>query len=392
MKNVIQSMALLIFIASCNTKNQEHVKVDSNDASGFEFKSDIKYADCFTIIHHENYKQVLVFDVWNNKDTLSNNILIPNGSTIPSDLPKHDYTIPVPISKVAPLSSTHFGFIELVGELDAIIGVTNGERLYNRELQKRYNQGKLAELGTAMSTNLELILDLQPDVVMKTGFEDVRNNDERILDSGIPIAYNIEWMETNMLGRAEWIKFVGAFFCKEREADSVFRAIESQYLEVTNLVKNIDDRPTVLSGSNSKGTWFMPGGKSYIAQLINDAGGAYHYKNESSKGSIPLSFEIVLENLVDADIWVGPRASSLPELLLMDERYELFKAYQTGQVYNIDNRVTETGGNDYWESGVARPDLMLKDIISIFHPDLLPDHELHFYRKLTNEPYIKSAH
>ena len=391
MKFGFQSLALLVCLASCNTKKTDHMAESSKNTSGFEFESQIEYADCFTIVHHGGYKQVIVFDVW-NKDTLSNNILIPDGTVSPTDLPYHDYIIPVPVSSVAPLSGTHLGFIDLLDELDTIKGVTNGERLYNKKLQKKYQNGELAELGTAMATNLEVILDVNPDIVMKTGFEDIRNNDERILDSGIPIAYNIEWMETKMLGRAEWIKFVGAFFCKEQEADSVFRAIEDRYLAVTNLVRNIENRPTVLSGSNSKGTWFMPGGRSYIAQLIEDAGGAYHYKNESSKGSIPLSFEIVLENLVDADIWIGPRASSLPELLLMDERYKLLKAYKTGQVYNIDNRVTETGGNDYWESGVARPDLMLKDIISIFHPDLLPDHQLHFYRRLTNEPYIKSPH
>lgn len=126
----------------------------------------------------------------------------------------------------------------------------------------------------------------------------------------------------------------------------------------------------------------MPGGNSYVAKLIIDAGGDYFYKNESSKGSIPLSFEVVLDNMVDADFWFGPRAASLKELKMMDERYTLFKAFKEGRVYTQDNRVSETGGNDYWESGVARPDVILKDILKIFHPELLPEHELFYYRKL----------
>ncbi|MCG8308463.1 MAG: ABC transporter substrate-binding protein [Cytophagales bacterium] len=384
-------LALLVAMAACQRNNSEQPETIARDTTGFCFRSEIQFADCFDIIPHDNYKQIIVFDVWNNKDTLSNFIIVPKNTSLPESLPDHEYVLPVPISSIVALSGTHLGFIDLLNALDCVKGVSNGRRLYNKYLYKRFAEGKIAELGTAESGDLEQILDLAPEVVMKTGFEDVRKNDKRILGAGLRIAYNIEWMETKMLGRAEWIKFVGALFCKEAEADSIFSAIRRQYQQVAGLIVDIENKPTVLSGSNYKGTWFLPGGRSYIAQLIVDAGGDYHYKNESSKGSIPLSFEVVLENLVDADIWIGPRAGSLEELRLMDERYKLFKAYKNGRVYHIDNRTTESGGNDYWESGVARPDLLLKDIVRIFHPDLIPGHKLFYYRRLEKEPSTKTS-
>ena len=126
----------------------------------------------------------------------------------------------------------------------------------------------------------------------------------------------------------------------------------------------------------------MPGSDSYLTKLFHDAGGDYHYKNSESTGSLPLSFEVVLDDLIDADYWIGPRAKSMKELEMMDERYTVFKAFREGNVYTFDKRMSKNGGNDYWESGITRPDLILKDIIKIFHPELLPNHELYYYKRL----------
>ncbi len=329
----------------------------------------------------KNFKTVVVKNPWVAGDTLVSYVLYPKGRKAPA-VEWAEFKIPVPIDKVVATSSPHIGFIGLLDELDKIIGIANDRYVFNTYVYEGVNQGKIAEVGSLKDSNLEVLMDLSPELVMRTGMDNVRNEDARLTEIGIPISYNVEWMETGMLARAEWIKYIGAFFNKDAEADSIFRSVEKEYLKALSLTSNIDERPSIMTGNNFKGTWYMPGSESYLAKLILDAGGDYHYKNKKSTGSLPLSFEVVLDDLVDADYWIGPRAQSLKELEMMDERYSLFKAFKDGNVYTFNKRMSENGGNDYWESGMTRPDLILKDVIRIFHPNLLPDHKLYYYKQL----------
>ncbi|WP_461633162.1 ABC transporter substrate-binding protein [Labilibaculum euxinus] len=382
-QKLLTAFICIMALLACNSGSKKQVDDEYfSKTGGFNFAPNIKYSDLFNIELVGNYKRITVTNPWQESDTLSSYILIQKGTKAPANTPKADFVIPVPIDEMAILSSTHIGFVDLLGELDKISGITNGNQIYNKYLNDRFKNGEIVEIGHQMGSHLESILGLFPELLMKTGFDNVREEDSRIVDAGIPIAYNIEWMESCMLARAEWIKFVGAFFNKDREADSIFNVIEHNYNEIKQIAKIFDNKPTALSGNDFKGTWYMPGGNSYAAKLIIDAGGDYHYKNESSKGSMPLSFEVVLDNMADADYWFGPRAKSLKELEKMDERYKLFKAFKNGNVYTINGRVNEYGGNDYWESGVARPDIILKDLIKILHPEILPEHELFYYKKL----------
>jgi iron complex transport system substrate-binding protein len=186
------------------------------------------------------------------------------------------------------------------------------------------------------------------------------------------------------LGRAEWIKFIAAFYNKEALADSLFAVTVKSYLNLKALVKTVrSKRPLVLSGDNFRGTWYQPGGKSYTARLFTDAGGNYLYKKDSSRGSIPMSFEQVFKDLKDADVWVGAtNGNTLHELVAQDPRYRLFSAFKNGQVYAYTNRSTVEGGNDFWESAVARPDSLLADFMYLFHPELLPGHQWVYLEKL----------
>ncbi len=309
------ALTCIMALPACNSGSKKQVDDESFSRTGsFNFVPGIKYSDLFNIELAGNYKRITVTNPWQKSDTLSSYILIQKGTKVPANIPKADFVIPVPVNEMAILSSTHIGFMDLLGELDKISGVTNGNRIYNKYLNDRIKNGEVVEIGRQMGSHLENILGLFPELLMKTGFDNVREEDSRIVDAGIPIAYNIEWMESSMLARAEWIKFVGAFFNKDREADSIFNVIEHNYNKIKQIAKDLDSRPTTLSGNDFKGTWYMPGGNSYAAKLINDAGGDYYYKNESSKGSIPLSLEVVLDNMADADYWFRPRAKSLKEL------------------------------------------------------------------------------
>ena len=381
-KNVLGIIIMILLIACQPTKDQssENETIDLATES-FSFTPKVKYAKHFSLHKYGDVKAMIVKNPWDEGDTLVSYALYPKGSQEPA-LGWAEFKIPVPIDEVVATSSPHVGFISLINELERITGVADDRYIFDSYIYDKISTGQIAQVGSLRDSNLEVLLDLSPDLVMKTGVDNVRNEDARLTEAGIPISYNVEWMETNMLARAEWIKFVGAFFNKDEKADSIFSSVEKEYLKALSITSDISDRPSIMTGNNFKGTWYMPGSDSYLTKLIHDAGGDYYYKNEKSTGSLPLSFEVVLDDLIDADYWIGPRAESLKELEMMDERYTLFKAFKTGNVYTSNKRMSENGGNDYWESGMSRPDLILKDVIKIFHPGLLPDHDLYYYKKL----------
>ena len=384
MKTYLIGTTLLILLVACQQTQNQSAKSEASDSvkAVTSFTPEITYAKHFTIAVHENFKSVIVKNPWVEDDTLVSYILYSKEAAAPFSVDWAEFVIPVPIDEVVTTSSPHIGLIGLLDELDKITGVSNDRYVYNPHIYKKISEGQIRQVGSLKESNLEILLDLSPDLVMKTGVDNVRNEDERLTEAGVPISYNVEWMEKNMLARAEWIKFVGAFFNKDEKADSIFRRIEKEYLKARAITADIDFRPAIMTGNNFKGTWYMPGSDSYLTKLIQDAGGDYYYKNEKSTGSLPLSFEVVLDNLIESDFWIGPRAESLKELEMMDERYTLFKAFRDGNVYTFNKRMSENGGNDYWESGMARPDLILKDVIKIFHPELLPNHQLYYYKKL----------
>lgn len=385
MKGKLFIVFFVLILQGCFTKKEKKEIHKSNTiikSDGFNFSTSIKYAKGFVIKDFKDYKQLIVFDKW-NKDTLTNCIIYPKGNSKPNKLPKHDFSLSVPISSIACLSSTHIGFVNLLNELDKVQGVGDGKHIYNSFLRKKYEEGKIVDLGVHMTNNIEGIIDLSPDLVLKTGFNNVKKNDVRINQAGINVSYNVEWMEGSMLARAEWLKYISCFFCKEQMADSIFNNIETRYLKVRKLALGVNEKPKVLSGQNFKGVWYMPGGQSYMSLLIQDAGGDYYYKRDSSVGSLRLSLEVVIDKQLDCDIWLGPRVNSLSELSAIDKRYDLFKAYKSSNIYTFNNRLSPSGGNDYWETGIANPDIILYDVIKIFHPSLVPNHKLFYYKKLS---------
>lgn len=383
MKRLWIWIILLIAVTACN--NPQNPSKDSSliagEASKAAFIPEVKYAKHFTVNVNDSFKTVIVFNPWEEGDTLASYLLYPKGTKAPA-AEWAEFKIPVPIEKVVATSSPHVGFVGLIGELDKITGVAEDRYIFNSDLYEKIGRGEVGQVGSLKNSNLEVLLDLSPDLVMKTGFDNVKSEDTRLIDAGIAVSYNVEWMENNMMARAEWVKLVGAFFNKDQMADSIFNEIEKEYSTALTAAKNVENRPFVMTGNNFKGTWYMPGADSYITKLIYDAGGDYKYKNEVSTGSLPLSFEVVLDDMVDADFWIGPRAQTMNELEARDERYELFKSFREGNVYTFNKRISENGGNDYWESGMTRPDIILKDVIKILHPELLPEHELYYYQRL----------
>ncbi|MCD6331771.1 MAG: ABC transporter substrate-binding protein [Bacteroidales bacterium] len=290
--------------------------------------------------------------------------------------------IVVPVKHIAASSTTHVGFLLALHQDNRLAGVTNPGRIYNDSLFIRYRSGSLSNLGRDMAYELEPLIEVNPDLIVQTGFEGQMTG--RISKNGMPapVLNILEWRESHPLGRAEWIKVFGLVTGQLTAADSLFRIIENRYNQLVHTVLNVNNKPLVMTGNNFKGTWYMPGGENFMARLFRDGGMTYPFADTPNRGSLALSFETVLDRFSSAKVWIGVNAVSRTVLLKEDERYRSFSSLRTGRIFSINGKVNQRGANDFWESGVVRPDIILQDIINMAHPGLLQDHELCYFKVL----------
>jgi iron complex transport system substrate-binding protein len=295
--------------------------------------------------------------------------------------------IEVPVERIACLSSTHVGMLLALEGSDRIVAFSKKKYLYDREIRERMEKGGIEAVGMQRSLDKERLVALDPDILLHDGMGTEMSSTGRTLrNSGIPEMALSAWREEHPLGRAEWLRLFGILIGKKEKADSIFQERAQAYDSIASIASERKERPKVLTNAPHKGTWHVPGGKSYKGQAIEDAGGRNPWKKEKRTGGIPKSLEEVIAKAEDADIWIEPgRAKSLQGLASRDGRLKGFEALEEGEVYNNDRRNTEEGGNDYWESGPVNPHLVLKDLITIFHPDLFPERDLHYYRRLAKE-------
>ena len=264
-----------------------------------------------------------------------------------------------------------------------LVGFPSLDYISSQKTRARINQGLIKELGKNEDLNTESLLDLNPDVIIGFAIDNHYKTLKTIKKTGIPLVYNGDWTESSPLAKAEWIKFFGAFYNKDSLANELFSVIESDYLNAKKIAFNAKSKPTVLSGAMYKDVWYLPQGKSWAAQFIADANGDYLWKETKGTGSHSLSLESVLDKAEHAEIWIGPSYyTNLIQLKEAHAVYQFFDAYKTNNVYSFTNKVGETGGLIYFELGPNRPDLVLKDIIKILHPELLHEHTLYFFDQL----------
>lgn len=365
-------LIILTLFTSCTQKQPA-----KNGENGKELK--LKYAEGFSIGKTAQYICVTVYNPWKKGEIYDRYYLVKNAkTTVPDDGKK----IEIPLKTLVANSATYFEFLQMLGELDKVTGVCSAAWVYNPEILKGVKAGKIKDLGDAFNLDVENLLMLRPQAVMTSAYNAEDENSKKLSQSGLTVIYNIEWQEKSLLARAEWIKFVGAFFDKSALADSLFNDVEKRYKEISALAQKVKERPTLLSGQDFRGAWSMPAGKSFTAKMFRDAGGSYYYENDTTSGSISSDIESALIHFNKADVWVGTQANSLNELGQIDAKYKLFKAYKEGNVYNYNKRMNAAGGNDYWESAVARPYLVLSDMIKALHPELLPHYEFTYMQKL----------
>ncbi len=339
--------------------------------------SELKYARGFSISHEGDVTVVEVYNPWDNYKLLSRYKLIRSEDA----LSQTNDLIQVPVGRIASLSSTYTGMLSILDARDKLIACANANWLVDSALYARYINGELFDLGNELNTDAENVLSKNPGVVLKYIYQSPDPIDPILLKAGVPVVYIIEFMEDHPLGRAEWLKLVGALLGKEALADSIFQVIELNYLTYKNLAAKDTNMPFVLDGTIYKGNWFAAGGKSFVAQLISDANAGYAWSNDSSRGSLNLSFEAVIHRQQDAEFWINASAASLQEIETIEPRCKILQSFQQGQVYHYNKRVNPNGGLDYYETGVVRPDLLLRDLLIILHPGTI-DEETVYYKKL----------
>ena len=341
----------------------------------------LKYATGFTISKQEDYYLIKIITPYKGATEPLQYVFYPRGSERPAVAV--DAYVPVPVQRIVCTSTTHIPLLDYLHESQALVGFPSLQYISSARMRQRIDSGLVAELGIDQSLNIEKLITLQPDVVMAYTMSSDMGQFALLSEAGIPVIINAEYLEKHPLGRAEWLKLAGILFGKERLADSVFTAIEQAYLQTRQLVLQDSARPTVMSGIVYGDSWYLPGGRNYAARLLQDAGFRYLWQGDTTSAFLPLAFEAVYQRAATADYWIGVGSfRTLQELQAADSRYALFRPFTTRKVYSYNKRMGPGGGSEFLELGYLRPDLILKDLVKIGHPALLPDHRLFFYFKL----------
>ncbi|MFC4721304.1 ABC transporter substrate-binding protein [Geojedonia litorea] len=373
-------LILLIVSVSCKTETKQAI-----DTKQDVVNSEFKYAKGFSITSTENFNILTIKNPWPNSEKTYKYALIHRNMLpiITLNAEEFDGIIATPVEKLVVTSTTHIPALELLGIEQTLVGFPGTDYISSERTRTLIDNGSIRELGKNEGINTEVLLELQPEVVVGFGIDGNNKTFETIKKSGIPVIYNGDWVETSPLAKAEWIKFFGVLFNKEKEADSIFKAIEKDYLDAKKLASTVKSKPTVLSGAMHKDVWYLPSGTSPEAQLLKDANVDYLWQEVSSEGSLALSFEAVFTKAKTANLWISPSYyNSLDALAEANEHYTQFDAFKNNSIYSFVNSTGATGGVSYYEEGTTRPDLVLKDLIKICHPELLDNYQPYFFKPL----------
>lgn len=352
------------------------------DTIDFNFPVQFHYAQGLKIINNKGYKTIYIFHP-DRPDTIATYVLYPREKECPVLASENISYIPVPAHNIACLSTTQIGALPLLGEEDKLIGCISIQNICNPKIRKRVQEGTVKEIGRGMSKNIELIAGLRPEILLQDLFH-MTEKDADLNASGIHTVLYNEWKERDLLGRAEWMKLTAMLLGRNKKADEVFAQIEAEYLKAKKLASNVTDTIPIMYGQEYKGVWYLPGEYSYVTAMFKDARVKFDYA-AGKVSSQPYSFEYIFSQHRHAPIWICMMTGNVKtreDFLALNERYRHFDAAQNGKIFIDRKQVNESGGNCFWETGLYRPDLLLKDIIKITHPDLLPDYETSYWIEL----------
>lgn len=376
----------LTFLVGCSSSNNASEESSSFDANHnyFPDRVSVDHAIGFDVVYHSNWKELQLFRHYNDFVDTVRFALVQRGTPKPEGF-SEIRTIQIPVEQVGSLSTTHIGMFEMLDALDQLKGVETATYISSEKVRALVDQQEILELAPAGMLNTEVTLASGIELLLGVGYPNSQNDSYQELENaGVPVLLNADWQEIDLLGRAEWVKMVAVLLNKEKEVNEAFSKIEDEYNEILRLVdEKATGGPMTITGMVQGDSWYVSGGKSFGYHVLETAKVNYPWSNTNSTGSVKLDFETVYEYGLKADYWMVPSsAKTLDEIIQRDSRFKDFKSYQNKQIYNVYGRYTEGGGNDYYESGIVNPHIILKDVVRIFHPELLPDHELVYYARL----------
>lgn len=348
----------------------------------YPVKSEIEYAKNFGITYHDSY-QVLTVPQPTEGGAPETYVLVRCGAPTPAltDELAGAQVVTTPVSSLYSASTTHLPFLVELDRLDALTGVGTKGFISEKQVQDRVAEPGVVEFSPTGSVDAESVIAGKPQVLITAGTDDPAY--AVIKSAGIPVLANADWLENDPLGRAEYLKYFAALTGTEARAAAAFQDVEQQYRQIAESAANAAKVP-VVPGQPFQGTWYIPGGDSYTTRLIEDAGGTTAWADDTSTGSIPSDLETVLAKAGAAPVALASTTWTTTAQALADEpRLAEFTAYRSGNAWNAARDVTPAGGNNVYELGVARPDLVLGDLVAILHPELAPHHDFSFYLQLT---------
>lgn len=337
-----------------------------------------KYARHITVVKYKGYSVVSLVDPWKQGKVLHAYVLVPREAPLPPSLPEGT-VVRTPLTRSVVFTTAHCQLLEYLGKAWQIKGVADLKYILIPDIQRRVRQKKIADCGESMSPVIERIIDLKPDGIILSPFEN-SGGYGRLENIGVPLIEAADYMETSALGRAEWMRFYGMLYGCETRADSLFRVVDSTYTALKRAADKLPVGRSILTERKTGSVWYCPAGGSTIGQMIRDANGRYAFSHDRRSGSLALSFELVLDKAGDCDVWAfkfnGEKPMSKADLLAEFRGYNELRAFKTGNIYQCN-----ASKRPYFEEVPFRPDYFLRDMILLLHPDRKQFGSLRYYER-----------
>lgn len=340
----------------------------------------MKYAENLRVVRYSDYTVAVLRNPWDTLKTLRTYVLVDRQDSLPERMPENATVVRIPLERCMVYSSVHCSLFNELGALHRIAGICGLEYMNVPEIKEGCRNGSIVDCGNSLNPDVERIIDLHPDAILLSPFE---NNDGygKLGKLGIPLVECADYMETSPLGRAEWMRFYGLLTGTSGRADSLFREVEKEYLRVKELAARSEKRPTVISDLKYGSVWYISGGGSTTGKLFADAGADYVFSDVKNSGSVPMAFETVFDKGQLADCWLikynHPEDKTYRALAAEYAPYSRFQAFRERRIYGCN-----TYRIPYYEETPFHPDRLLKDMVKIFHPELLGDYQTRYFMKL----------
>lgn len=371
MRKILILGILSVWLSSCGNR----VRFSQEDGDTLH----LKYSTLLSIVKYDGYTEVDIKNPWKEGKVLHTYLFVPREAQMPEHLP-HGTIIRTPVERAAVFTTVHCSLLKTIGHGENIVGVADLKYIKIPYIQEQVKKGRIADCGNGLSPVVEKIIEVKPEVILLSPFEN-SGGYGKLEDIDIPLVECAEYMENSPLARAEWMKFYGMLFGEEAKTDSLFAVVDENYHALKAEAAKAGEGLSVLIDKIVGSVWYVPGGKSTIGQMVQDAGGHYPWANDSHSGSVSLPFEAVLEKAGDAEVWIyrynSDHKQTYKELLSEHRGYNQLKAFADRHVYSCNVEQTL-----FYEESPFRPDWLLSDFIQILHPNIPNKVPLRYYQKV----------